>query len=48
MNCTDRIFVLKKLVEKWREKQMKEKLYIAFMDLEKVYGKVCREEAWKV
>ena len=35
----DQIFVLKKLVEKYREK--KTEMYITFMDLEKAYDKVC-------
>ena len=42
----DQIFVVKQLVEKYREK-MKE-LHVAFMDLEKAYDKVCREELWRV
>ena len=39
--CIDQIFVLKQSVEKNREKR--EELYVAFMDLEKVYDKACRE-----
>ena len=34
-----RIFLLKQLVEKDREKR--KKLYVAFIDLEKSYDKVC-------
>ena len=42
----DQIFALKHLVEKYREKR--KELYVAFMDLEKPYDKVCREELWRV
>ena len=34
------------MVEKCREKG--KELYVAFMSLEKAYGKVCREALWKV
>ena len=44
--CIDQIFVLKQLVEKYREKR--KELHVAFMDLEKAYDKVCREELWRV
>ena len=44
--CLDQIFVLQQLVEKYKEK-IKE-LYVAFMDLEKSYDKVCREELCRV
>ena len=37
---------MKHLVEKYREKR--KELYVAFMDLEKPYDKVCREELWRV
>ena len=43
--CIDQIFVLKQLVEKYREK--KKELCVAFTDLEKAYDKVCREALWK-
>ena len=39
--CIDQIFILKQLVEKYREKR--KEWHIAFMDLEKVYDIVCRE-----
>ena len=39
--CIDWIFVLKQLVEKYREKR--KELNVAFMDPEKAYDKVCRE-----
>ena len=44
--CIGQIFVLKQLVENYREKR--KELHVAFMDLEKVYNKVCREELWRV
>ena len=37
---------MKQLVDKFREKR--KELYVALMNLEKVYDKVCREEMWKV
>ena len=43
--CIDQIFVLKQLVEKYREK-MKE-LHFVFMDLEKAYDNVFREALWR-
>ena len=42
--CTDQIFVLKQMVEKYREKR--KEMHVVFMDLEKVYDKVCREALW--
>ena len=42
----DQLFVLKQLVEKYREKR--KELYAAFMYLQKVYDKVCGEGLWKV
>ena len=39
------IFVLKQLVEKNREKS--NELYVAFLDLEKAYDTVRRDELWK-
>ena len=42
----DQVLVLKRLVEQYREKR--KELYVAFMDLEKVYDKVCREALWMV
>ena len=44
--CVDQIFVLKQLVEKYREKR--KELHVTFMDLEKAYDKVCREELLRV
>ena len=44
--CIDQIFVLKQLVGKYSEKW--KELYVAFMDLEKAYDKVCREALWMV
>ena len=37
---------MKLLDEKYRGKR--KEMYVAFMHLEKAYGKVCREELWKV
>ena len=34
------------MIKKYREKR--KELYIAFIDLEKVYDKVCRGELWRV
>ena len=34
------------MVEKNKEK--KKELYVAFMDLEKAYDKVCKEDLWRV
>ena len=44
--CIDQIFVLRQLVEKYREKRKES--HVAFMDLDKVYHKVFREELWRV
>ena len=44
--CIDQLFVLKQLVEKYREKR--KEFHVAFMDLEKPYEKVCKEELWRV
>ena len=41
--CGNQIFILKQLVEKYREKKRKE-LFVLFMDLIKVYDKICREQ----
>ena len=40
--CVNKIFVLQQLSERRREKR--KEIYVAFMDLEKAYDKVCREE----
>ena len=42
--CLDQVFVFKQLAENCREKR--KELYVAFMDLEKAYDKVYREELW--
>ncbi len=42
----DQIFSLTRIIEKYLEKG--QKLYAAFMDLEKAYDKVDREGIWKV
>ena len=44
--CISQIFVLKQLVEKYREKR--KDLYFVFVDPEKAYDKVGREELWRV
>ena len=44
--CTDQIFAVKQIVEKSIEKD--KKVYMAFVDLEKVYDNVSREKLWKV
>lgn len=43
---TDAIFALRLLVEKYRECQRE--LHCVFVDLEKAYDRVLREEAWSV
>ena len=42
----DQIFVLKQLAGRYREKT--KQLRVTFMDLEKVYDKVCREALWRL
>ena len=44
--CMDQVFALKMLIEKKLEKQ--KKLYVGFMDLEKAYDRVNREQLWRV
>ena len=44
--CTDQTFVLKQLVEKYREKR--KELHVALMDLEKAYDRVYREALCQV
>ena len=43
--CSDHIFVMRQLAEKTIEKASK--MYAAFIDLEKAYDKVWREDLWK-
>ena len=44
-STTDAIFCLRMLLEKWTEGQ--KAVHCAFIDLEKVYGRVPREELWE-
>ena len=44
-STTDAIFCLKMLLEKWTEGQMA--VHCAFIDLEKTYDRVPREELWE-
>ena len=44
--CVDQIFTLKQIGEKAREK--KRRVYVGFLDLEKVYDRVNREALWQV
>ncbi len=44
--CVDQIFALKMLVKEYLGKD--KKLYAAFMDLDKAYGRVEREALWSV
>ena len=37
---------MKQLVEKYRK--TRKELYVAFIDLDKMYDKVCRKELWRV
>ena len=41
---TDALFALRVLMEKYRQDQ--KELHCVFVDLEKAYGKVPREEVW--
>ena len=43
--CAELIFVMRQLTEKMIEKG--KKMYAVFVDLEKAYDKVCREELWE-
>ena len=43
--CIDHIFVIRQLVEKHLEKG--KKMFAAFIDLEKAYDKVWREDLWR-
>ena len=44
--CVGRIFTLKQIGEKPREK--KRKVYVGFIDLEKLHDRVNRESLWQV
>ena len=44
--CVDQIFTLKQISEKAREKKCR--VYVDFIDLEKVYNGVNRETLWQV
>ena len=44
--CVDKIFTLKQMIEKMREK--KNKLYLGFMDLQQAYDRINREALWQV
>ena len=44
--CVDQIFTLKQIGEKAREK--KSRLYVGFIDSEKVYDRINREKKWVV
>ena len=44
--CVDQMFVMKQMSEKFVEKN--KSLYVAYMDLEKVYDRVDREAMWRV
>src|SRR5215469_9421182 len=44
--CIDQIFAVRCLCEKFREKGRE--VYLGFMDLEKTYDKVYREELWDI
>ena len=43
--CVDQIFTLKQIGEKAREKKCR--VYVGFMNLEKVYDRVNREPLWQ-
>ena len=45
-SCADRIFVLKQICKKTKEK--KKRVYVTFMDLEKAYDRVDRDAIWQV
>ena len=44
--CVDQIFTLKQIGEKTREK--KRRVYVGFIDLEKVYDRVSRKSLWQM
>ena len=44
--CVDQVFVMKQMSEKFVDKD--KSLYVAYMDLEKVYDRVDREAMWRV
>ena len=43
--CVDQIFTLKQIGEKVKRKN---KVYVGFIDLEKVYNRINREDLWLV
>ena len=42
---TDAIFAVRQVIEKYRE--MQKELYLVFIDLEKAYDRVSRQEVWR-
>ena len=44
--CVDRVFVVKQVIEKMIERDRV--MFMAFIDLEKVYNSVCREKLWGI
>ena len=43
--CVEQIFVMRQLAEKVIEKD--NRMHAGFVDLEKAYDKVCRQELWE-
>ena len=42
--CVDQVFVMKQMSEKFCRK--KKSLFVAYMDLEKAYGRIDRDAMW--